>query len=594
MITFLQSLNRIKILGLFLAGFIVVVGIQMIRIQTSTHAQTLDKWATTYGNEVRTIQSERGYIYDRGGHLLAGNKEVYEIGVELQYARNPVAIATAMASLFGFDYNEVLTLVSTPYDASGSVYVTLANFITVDQIDQLSALKQQYEDANPYGEDPLLPSLRGLVWTPHLQRIYPEGTLASNVLGFYTYYDRDKGKGYFGIEEKYDDILSGIKQKVVIPLDPYEMQEIPTAPAGASLILTIDREIQRTVEKILDKAVKHNGAKNGSIIVMDPKTGDILAMASTPRLDPNAYWDYENLFPGGTSYNMAVSQVYEPGSVFKILTMASALDAGAVKWDTPFNDTGVIEVGGWPIYNWDRGAWGQQNMIGCMQHSLNVCLSWVALQTGPEKFYEYLNKFGIGHRTNIDLANEEVYPLSEPGDPTWYTINLATNSFGQGVAVTPVQMIAAASAIANDGKMVAPHVLHAYIQNGQQYNTNPQVVGMPITKGTSDILTEMLAISLEQEASDALVEGYRVAGKTGTAEIAVNGQYSSGATNASFVGWGPVDDPQFIVYVWLEKPKSSIWGSVVAAPVFRDVVKQLVVLMNIPPDDLRKSLQAGN
>lgn len=594
MITFLQSLNRIKILGLFLACFIVVVGIQMIRIQTSTHAKTLDKWATTYGNEVRTIQSERGYIYDRGGHLLAGNKEVYEIGVELQYARNPVAIATAMASLFGFDYNEVLTLVSTPYDASGSVYVTLANFITVDQIDQLSALKQQYEDANPYGEDPLLPSLRGLVWTPHLQRIYPEGTLASNVLGFYTYYDRDKGKGYFGIEEKYDDILSGIKQKVVIPLDPYEMQEIPTAPAGASLILTIDREIQRTVEKVLDQAVKKNGAKNGSIIVMDPKTGDILAMASTPRLDPNAYWDYENLFPGGTSYNMAVSQVYEPGSVFKILTMASALDAGAVKWDTPFNDTGVIEVGGWPIYNWDRGAWGQQNMIGCMQHSLNVCLSWVALQTGPEKYYEYLNKFGIGHRTNIDLANEEVYPLSEPGDPTWYTINLATNSFGQGVAVTPVQMIMAASAIANDGKMVAPHVLHAYIQNGQQYNTNPQVVGMPITKETSDILTEMLAISLEQEASDALVEGYRVAGKTGTAEIAVNGQYSSGATNASFVGWGPVDDPQFIVYVWLEKPKSSIWGSVVAAPVFRDVVKQLVVLMNIPPDDLRKSLQAGN
>ncbi|HCS38576.1 MAG TPA: hypothetical protein DIW44_03195 [Anaerolineaceae bacterium] len=151
----------------------------------------------------------------------------------------------------------------------------------------------------------------------------------------------------------------------------------------------------------------------------------------------------------------------------------------------------------------------------------------------------------------------------------------------------------AASAIANDGKMMAPHILHSYIQNGQQYDTNPQVVGTPISKETSDILTEMLAISLEQEASDALVEGYRVAGKTGTAEIAVNGQYSSGRTNASFVGWGPVDDPQFIVYIWLEQPKSSIWGSIVAAPVFRDVVKQLVVLMNIPPDDLRKSLAAG-
>ena len=589
--SFFQKLTRLNVLGFLLILFMMVVAIQMIRIQTSTHAQTLDKWATNYGTEIRTIQSERGYIYDRWGNLLAGNKEVYEVGIELQYVKNPASVAATMADIFGYDYNKILADVSTAYDPSGSVYVTLADFITTDQIDQLSSLKEKYEKANPYGEDPTLPSLRGLVWSAHLQRIYPENSLASNVLGFYTYYDRERGKGYFGVEEKYDDLLSGIKQKVVIQLDPYEMQEIPTAPAGSSLILTIDREIQRSVESVLDKAVKKNGAKNGSIIVMDPKTGEILAMASTPRLDPNTYWDYDKLFTDGVSYNMAVSQVYEPGSVFKILTMAGALDSGAVTWDTPFNDTGVIEVGGWEIYNWDRGAWGAQNMIGCMQHSLNVCLSWVALQTGPDKFYQYLNDFGIGHRTNIDLANEEVYPLSEPGDPTWYTINLATNSFGQGLAVTPIQLITAASAIANDGKMVAPHVLHAYIQNGKQYTTNPQVVGTPITAETADILSEMLAISLEQEASDALVEGYRVAGKTGTAEIAVNGSYSSGATNASFVGWGPVDDPQFIVYVWLEKPKSSIWGSIVAAPVFRDVVKQLVVLMNIPPDDLRRSLQ---
>ncbi len=593
MMGFFTKMTRIKVLGLFLTAFILAIAVQMIRIQTSTHAQSLDKWATNYGTEIRTIQSERGYIYDRWGHLLAGNKEVYEIGAELQYVRNPVTIATTMATLFGADYNTVLTSVSTAYDPNGSVYVTLTDFISTEEIDKLSELKQQYEDANPYGENPELPSLRGLTWTAHLQRIYPEHTLASNVLGFYTYYDRDEGKGYFGIEEKYDDLLAGVKQRVVIPLDPYEMQEIPTAPAGASLILTIDREIQRSVEIILDKAVKKNGAKNGTIVVMDPKTGEILAMASTPRLDPNTYWDYDKVFTDGVSFNMAVSQIYEPGSVFKILTMASALDYGAVKWDTEFTDTGVIEVGGWPIYNWDRGAWGAQNMIGCMQHSLNVCLSWVAVKLGAENFYEYLNAFGIGHRTNIDLANEEVYPLSEPGDPMWYTVNLATNSFGQGVAVTPVQMIMAASAIANDGKMVAPHLLKSYIQNGQQYDTNTQIVGTPITAETAAILSEMLAISLEQEASDALVEGYRVAGKTGTAEIAVNGSYSSGQTNASFVGWGPVDDPQFLVYVWLEKPKSSIWGSVVAAPVFSDVVKQLVVLLNIPPDDLRKSLQ-GN
>ncbi len=588
-----SNMTRIKSLGIALAVFIIVIGLQMVRIQTSSHAQVLDKWAKGYGTEVRTIQSERGYIYDRWGHLLAGNREVYEIGVELQYVRNPVSIASALATILGKDYNEMLTLVNTPYEPGASVYVTVADFIYGDLVNQLSLLKDQYEETNLYGEDPTLPTLRGLVWTPHLERIYPEGTLASNVLGFYTYYDRDKGNGYFGVEEQYNDLLSGIKQKVVIPLDPYELQEIPTAPAGASLVLTIDREIQRTVEKILDNAVAKNKAQNGTIIVMNPKNGEILAMASTPHLDPNAYWEYEKVFTAGVSYNMAVNQVYEPGSVFKIITMASALDAGVVNWDTPFNDTGVIEVGGWPIYNWDRGAWGAQNMIGCMQHSLNVCLSWVALQLGPDQFYDYLNRFGIGHRTNIDLAGEEVYPLSIPGDPTWYSINLATNSFGQGVAVTPIQMIMAASAMANDGKMVAPHVLHSYIQNGQQYYTNPQIVGTPIKAETAELLTEMLAISLEEEASDALVEGYRVAGKTGTAEIAVNGQYSSGATNASFVGWGPADDPQFLVYVWLQKPKSSIWGSVVAAPVFQDVVEQLVVLMNIPPDELRRSLQVS-
>jgi cell division protein FtsI/penicillin-binding protein 2 len=314
-------------------------------------------------------------------------------------------------------------------------------------------------------------------------------------------------------------------------------------------------------------------------------------MASTPRMNPNEYWDYSKIFTSGIPFNKAISQVYEPGSVFKVLTMASALDAGAVKPSTGFTDTGSINVGGVTIYNWDRGAWGAQDMIGCMQHSLNVCLSWVAVQLGATNFYHYLDEFNIGHRTNIDLSGEEVFPLSEPGDPMWYEVNLATNSFGQGVAVTPIQMVMAVSAMANDGKMVAPHVLKAYIQNGKQYDTNIQIVGRPIKAETARTLTSMLQASLVNESSDALVDGYSLAGKTGTAEIAVNGQYSSNQTNASFVGWGPTDDPQFLVYVWLEKPSSSIWGSVVAAPVFRDEVKQLVVLMNIPPDAQRLSLK---
>ncbi|HOS53599.1 MAG TPA: penicillin-binding protein 2 [Anaerolineaceae bacterium] len=582
---------RYHFLGISLSVFAVVIAVQMVRIQSSTHADYLNDWAKDYGYELRTIESERGYIYDRYGHLLAGNKEVYEVGIELQFVRNPSAIASTLANVLGLDYQEVFNAANTKYVPGQQVYVTLADFVESYKIKEINDLKTQFENNNPYGLDTALPSLRGLTWTAHLRRIYPEGNLAANILGFFTYYDREGGAGYFGVEEKYNTLLAGIKRNVVIPLDPYELQEIPTAPAGASLVLTIDREMQRTVEGILDKAVKTNGAAGGTIIVMDPNNGEILAMASNPRLDPNAYWENTKVFPPGVPYNKAVNQVYEPGSVFKILTMAAALDAGVVTSDTPFTDTGQIEVGGWMIYNWDRGAWGNQNMIGCMQHSLNVCLSWIATQLGPTRFYDYLERFGIGHRTNIDLAGEEVYPLSVPGDPMWYTVNLATNSFGQGVAVTPVQLLMAASAIANEGQMVAPHVLKSYIQDGQQFDTAPQVVGRPITAETAKTLTDMLAISLEEEASTALVDGYRVAGKTGTAEIAVNGQYSSNKTNASFVGWGPVDDPQFIVFVWLEKPSTSIWGSIVAAPVFSNVVQEIVVLMNLPPDEIRMSLK---
>nr|MBP7228264.1 penicillin-binding protein 2 [Longilinea sp.] len=330
---------------------------------------------------------------------------------------------------------------------------------------------------------------------------------------------------------------------------------------------------------------------SGTIIVLDPRNNEILAMATTPRLDPNKYWEYSQIFPGATPYNRAISQTYEPGSVLKVLTMGSALDAGIVTPDTTFLDTGAIEVGGITIHNWDGGAWGWQTMTGCMQHSLNVCLSWVATELGPTRFYDYLKAFGVGHRTNVDLAGEKIWPLSLPGDENWYQVNLATNSFGQGVAVTPLQMAVSISAVANDGNIMAPHVVKAIIQDGKQRDVRPMIIGNPISAQTAHTLTEMLAVSLEEESSNALVEGYRIAGKTGTAQIPSPQGYLDDVTNASFVGWGPVDDPQFLVYVWIERPASSPWGSVVAAPVFRDVVKELVVLLNIPPDSIRQQIR---
>jgi cell division protein FtsI/penicillin-binding protein 2 len=228
-----------------------------------------------------------------------------------------------------------------------------------------------------------------------------------------------------------------------------------------------------------------------------------------------------------------------------------------------------------------------------MQHSLNVCLAWVADQMGPTVFYNYLNNFGLGHTTGVDLSGEVSSPFSVQGDPEWYPVNLGTNSFGQGVAVSPLQIVTAIAAVANDGKMMMPHVLKAVIENGEQYNNPPQVIGTPITAETAHTLTQMLVTSLEEESSSALVEGYQVAGKTGTASIPGPNGYLNNATNASFIGWGPADDPKFIVYVWLEEPETSEWGSVVASPVFSQVVSELVVLMDLPPDAIREQI-AGN
>jgi cell division protein FtsI/penicillin-binding protein 2 len=283
---------------------------------------------------------------------------------------------------------------------------------------------------------------------------------------------------------------------------------------------------------------------------------------------------------------------YEPGSVFKVLTMAAGLDAGTVAPDTLYNDTGSIIVGDVLIQNWDRRPWGQQDMIGCLQHSLNVCMAWISTSMGQEKFYDYMQRFGVGRLTGVDLAGETPGRLKVPGDLDWYPVDLGTNAFGQGVAVSPVQMLMAVSAVANNGQMVMPHILYGMVGDGRQVNIQMQPAGTPISADTAHTLSQMLAISLENEASMALVPGYRVAGKTGTAEIPIDGYYDSTQTNASFIGWGPVDDPQFMIYIWLEAPSVSIWANDTAAPLFSEIAQKTVILLNIPPDSVR--LQIAN
>lgn len=567
---------------LTVAALLLLIGlgnlVQIVRIQTSPEVagvigQGDFLWKTFY--------PARGEIYDRHGHLLAGNRTVYEVGVDLTADPDLPTIALAAQITLGMDPGEALRRMTDI--APGTQYVVLDDYVSADQAQALMNLQELSAD------DPNGLTIDAIGFKAHLMRSYPEDDLAATVLGFVT----EDNHGYLGVEEKYDSVLSGMPVSLLIPADPRRALEYPHIPAGQTLILTIDRELQSAVEDILDEALDDTGARSGTIVVMDPRNGEILAMTSSPRLDLNNYTEIDELFPGATPYNRAISQAYEPGSVVKILTMAAALDSNTVRPDTTFFDSGVIVYGGWPIYNWDRGAWGTQDMTGCLAHSLNVCLAWVSTSMGNDPFYMYMQRFGLGHPTGIDLAGEVPGRLKLPGDDDWYAVDLATNAFGQGVAITPIQMMMAASALANDGQMVYPHVLLAQVQDGRQRNLSMQIVGTPITAATARTLSEMLAVGLEAESSDALVEGYRISGKTGTAQIPEYGEYNERDINASFIGWGPVDDPQFMVYVWLEKPQSNRAASVVAAPIFRQVVEKTIVLLGIPPDAIRLQMMTG-
>ena len=590
--------KRLIFLGVVFAfiGLVIIGQLVRLRLNPQVHEIVPSEDPSVY----HIFYPPRGEIYDSWGRLLAGNTMVYEIGAQVAYVDSPETIAFALTKVLANhqEYNNP-TYTSAQYQAdidelltqakeSGRPYVPLADFVTAEELGQLRAWAMTYEnmpeardnDGNPANMD-------GLLYRPRLQRVYPEGDLFENILGFV---DR-VGHGYYGIEGRYDDLLAGVPQESWFPLDPNRVTEIPEMDPGADLVLTTDREMQAAVREILLEALDDTGADSATAVVMDPNTGAILAMVSLPGVEMDPYWQEASGDLETTPYNRAVSMDYEPGSVFKVLTMASALDSGAVTPDTTFQDTGSISIGGITIYNWDYGAWGTQNMQGCMQHSLNVCLTWVATQIGVVDFYDYMENFGFGRLTGIDLAFETAGRLKIPGDNDWYEAELGTNSFGQGIAVTPVQMVMSISAVANGrGEMMMPHLLQSMVRDGAQYTPVPQVVGRPISADTAQTLTEMLANSLEHESSNALVPGYRVAGKTGTAQIAGPLGYTSDQTNASFVGWGPVDDPRFLVYVWLEKPESSPWGSVVAAPVFADIFARLVVLADIPPDAIRLSM----
>ncbi|HLB64676.1 MAG TPA: penicillin-binding protein 2 [Anaerolineales bacterium] len=563
--------------------------IQLIRVQFGPYAPVfaaLDRGGRGLTEEVRPA---RGLIFDRDGVLLAGNATRYYLEVELrQLDGNEEIVAGVVSALLGVPADDVVAQLTARDKFVGALRIRLTRPdeeggrwpITVDPTAAgvISA----------FLADPEAPDLAGLALVPLSQRVYPAGSLAGHVLGFVN----QEGRGYFGVEGFYDDWLTGravTVQRSIIPPEAGLNQE---PPAGVNLVLTIDADIQQMVEGVLQRTIEWSEAAGGQIIVMDPSNGEILALAAWPTLDPNAYgpWlgDQSEEEP---VINPAVGGQYEPGSTFKVLVMAAALDAGVVLPDDVFVDTGEIEVGGHTIRNWDGEAWGPQTMVGCLEHSLNVCLAFVASQRlGAETLYDYLARFGVGRLTGVDLAGEVPGQLRTPTHPEWTESDLGTNAFGQGVSVTPIQLLAAVSAIANGGDMVQPHVVRQVVSSEGAYWPSPTTLGRPISARTSQTLTDMLIESLEDEALLIDLAGYRFAGKTGTAQIPSDYGYDPNLTVASFIGWGPMPGPRFLVLVRIDRPRISPWGSVVAAPAFQDVAERLVVLMGIPPDSERIAL----
>jgi cell division protein FtsI/penicillin-binding protein 2 len=563
----LTGYHRLNVLAFCLTFACAVLVGQLFRYQVIDH-ENLRQDALDQRTWEKEVLTQRGYIADANGHILALDAIEWKISASPPLVIHPDEVADRFAELLGLPRDEIYAKLT-----SEEPWVQLA--VGVD-----------YE----VGEEILGLGAAGITCQADHRRLYPEGELFAHVLGIVN----NTGDGFYGVEGYHNQMLRGgagqrrVEQNPVgreLPFSPLE--EVPPDP-GTSLILTIDRNIQYIAEQELLRALDEYGAESGTVLVMDPQTGSILALVSHPSYDPNNFAEAElRLLP-----DPAVSKMWEPGSIFKIVTWAAGLDSGTISPGTTFYDNGALEVGGRVIRNWDRQSRGLVTMQDGLVQSLNTVAAFISTSTGKDQFYTYLRRFGFGTLTQIDLASEGPGMMKLPGDSNWFPSELGTNSFGQGVAVTPMQMIVAAGAVANRGMLMKPHIVDEIITEDQdgtlrRIRVEPMMVRWAISQETAQTLTQLLVRVVEQGATQAQIPGYRVAGKTGTAQIPTAYGYHPSDTIGSFVGFAPADDPQFIVLVKLDKPRTSPWGSQTAAPTFRAIAERLFVYLQIPPDEIR-------
>jgi cell division protein FtsI/penicillin-binding protein 2 len=522
----------------------------------------------------------RGEIYDRNGYLLAVNTFEYRIGISPTSLLDREEVARELAPLLNVSEDEIYRDLSPDSDGDYPAYVMLAplvNYETGQAILELDIDGMQVET------------------TP--SRIYPQGALTGQIVGFFAgAEDNRHGRGYWGVEGYYQTWLAGQARRIRESNIPNEENNTNNVQNGIDIELTIDRDLQNLAQEVLDQAVIDYAATGGTIIIMNPRTGEILAMVNNPNFDPNNTTSAENM---ERARNQAISEVYEPGSVFKVLTMAMALEAGTHDLNWTYYDPGCADMYGIPICNWDRTSHGNPTFSEVFIRSWNTGTATIFDQMqqqlgGPQHVYDMMENFGIGSKTGVDLEGEEDGLLVEPSSPDWSAGQYLNNSFGQGVAVTSLQMLTAVNAIANDGLIMQPHIVRARIENGQRIEIQPSASYRPISAETAHTARDIMIQVVTDPNRDDLFEfpGYSIAGKTGTAEVAgPDGRYLDNVSIASFVGFLPADDPVVSVIVKLDGP-DEYWGAYTAAPTFQTLVERLVVLMEIPPDDMRHQLES--
>ena len=537
------------------------------------------------------IPAPRGEIYASDGFPLVANQEAFLIYAKPNgLTKSPQEIAKNLAPF----------LISEKYSTEGAqfsdeekkqkdekiqkkeselaktlsdkklIWVQLARKITLDAKQKIEAL-----------------NISGIDFEKDDKRYYPEASMAAQLLGFVASDKFGDDIGFFGLEGFYDSQLKGKAGRLGQFQDPFGFPILVgdfkpvDSRKGSSLYLTIDRSLQFIVEKNLRDAVNRYGAKEGSIIISQPSSGKILAMATYPTYDPALFTEFED-----TLYkNQAVADTYEPGSTFKLITMSAALDSQVVLPDTKCTVcTGPREITGHEISTWNNKYFPDSTMTEVIEHSDNVGMTFVADKLGIDRLYSYIEKFGFNKRTKIDLQEEARGNIRDKEE--WRPIDLATASFGQGLAVTPIQMVQAVAAIANSGKLIPPRVVDRIIEDGREKVVKSEGGTQVISSKTAAQITEMMVNAVENGEARAFVpKGYRIAGKTGTAQIPVSGHYDPEKTIATFIGFVPADDPKFVMLVKFTEPSSSQFGSETAAPTFFAISTEILRYLGVSPSE---------